>query len=397
MTEKLPSYYEFYNPVKIVSGHKSLENLPYELENLGVKRPIIVTDKGVEGAGLIDLVKESFSDSDMTIGAIYNNTPPDSSIETVNEIVQIYRTNACDSIIAVGGGSAIDTAKGVNIVITENSDDISKFMGAEMLKKTMRPLIIIPTTSGTGSEVTLVAVINDTKKNVKMPFTSYKLLPNVAILDPRMTLTLPPKLTAATGMDALTHAIEAYINLQKNPFSDAHAFAAINLIKANLIETIKNGKNSQARLAMANASCMAGAAFSNSMVGMIHSLGHATGGIAHVPHGIAMSIFLPFGLEYNKEEVPELIGDLLFPLGGAELFACTRKANRADKVIELIKKMQIELKNLCGLPTTLEEAGVKKEQLEDIAKSAINDGSLTYNPREMDYNDALNILKMAYK
>lgn len=392
----LPTYYEYYNPVKIVSGHKALDSIPYELEQLNVKNPIIVTDKGVDNAGLIKLLINAFAESDITIGALYSDTPPDSSIETVNDIVKIYRENLCDSIIAVGGGSAIDTAKGVNIVITENEDDISKFMGAEMLKKNMQPLIVVPTTSGTGSEVTLVAVINDPIKSLKMPFTSYKLLPNVAVLDPRMTLTLPPKLTAATAMDALTHAIEAYTCLQKNPISDAHATAAIELIRDNLMIAIKNGKDVSARFALANASCMAGAAFSNSMVGMIHSLGHATGGVAHIPHGIAMSIFLPYGLEYNMPSITNLIGDLLLYIAGPDVFASTPKGQRAKKTIDSIRNIQKQLKNTCGLPTTLAEAGVQKDQLKPIAQTAINDGSLIFNPEEMNFDEALEILTKAY-
>ncbi|MBU2510330.1 iron-containing alcohol dehydrogenase [bacterium] len=393
----LPDYYEFYNPVKIVSGHKALENLPYELDQLGAKRPIIVTDKGVSGAGLVDIVKNAFADSDMIIGAIFDNTPPDSSIDTVNELVKVYRSNDCDSIVAVGGGSVIDTAKGLNIVITEDADDLAKFMGAEMLKKPMKPLIVIPTTSGTGSEVTLAAVINNPEKKMKMPFTSYHLLPKVAILDTRMTLTMPPKITAATGMDALTHAVEAFICDQKNPVSDAHAMVAISMIRDNLVKAVKDRKDKKARLAMSNASCLAGAAFSNSMVGIVHALGHATGGVCHVPHGVAMSIFLPFGLEYNIDASREYISELLFPLGGAEIYAATPKDKRAEKSIELIRNLQKELHSLSGLPMTLKEAGVEKSQLEEIAKTAINDGSLIYNPLDVNVDEALAVLKKAYE
>ena len=393
----IPEYYEFYNPVKIVSGHKALDNLPYELDQLGAKRPIIVTDKGVAGAGLVSTVKDAFSDSEMTIGAIFDDTPPDSSIQTVNELVKIYRENKCDSIVAVGGGSVIDTAKGLNIVITEDADDITKFMGAEMLKKPMKPLIVIPTTSGTGSEVTLVAVINNPEKQLKMPFTSYHLLPKVAILDTRMTMTMPPKITAATGMDALTHAVEAFVCLQKNPISDAHSMVAISLIRDNLINVVKSGNDKKARLAMCNASCLAGAAFSNSMVGIVHSLGHATGGVCHVPHGVAMSIFLPFGLEYNLEKSRDLIAELLFPIGGAEVYAATPKEKRAERAIELIREIRTELNTLCGLPMTLKEAGVDKVKLTDIANTAINDGSMIYNPVDASYDEALAILEKAYE
>lgn len=393
----IPDYYEFYNPVKIVSGDKALDNLPYELDQLGVKRPIIVTDKGVSDAGLVETVKNAFADTDMIIGAIYDKTPPDSSIDTVNELAGIYRQNGCDSIVAVGGGSVIDTAKGLNIVITEEADDLKKFMGAEMLKKPMKPLIVIPTTSGTGSEVTFAAVINNPEEKMKMPFTSYQLLPKVAILDTRMTLTMPPKITAATAMDALTHAVEAFICDQKNPVSDAHAIVAIKLIMENLITVIKDGKNKKARLAMANAACMAGAAFSNSMVGIVHALGHAAGGVCHVPHGVAMSIFLPFGLEYNLETSKNTIAELLFPLAGTETYATTPAEKRADKAIEIIKELRREMNQLCTLPMTLKEAGVKRDQLRDVAATAINDGSLIYNPVGVNFDEALEILEKAYE
>ena len=393
----LPSYYEFINPVKIVSGNKAADNIPYELERLGAKRPMVVTDQGVVMAGLLKVVENAIADSELTIGAVYDATPPDSSLEVVKEIAGIYRLHQCDSFIAIGGGSSMDTAKGVNIAITENNDDLSRFAGAEMLKNRLKPFMAIPTTAGTGSEVTSVAVITDTKNSVKMPFTSHYLLPDVAILDPRMTLTLPPKLTAATAMDAMTHAIESYINLQKNPMSDAYATAAIKIIRENVVNAVKNGKDSDTRLALANAATMAGIAFSNSMVGLVHSLGHATGGICHVPHGIAMSIFLPFGMEYNLEKAREVIGELLLPLGGSELFASTPKSRRAETAIQIIRRLQTDLFTLCGLPMTLKEAGVPRNRLEQIAQAVMDDGALTFNPETVNQADALRILKLAYE
>ncbi|MBA4368218.1 MAG: alcohol dehydrogenase [Desulfobacterium sp.] len=393
----LPSYYEFINPVKIVSGNKAVDNIPYELNQLGVKRPMIVTDQGVVMAGLLKVVENAIADSELAIGAVYDTTPPDSSLEVVKEIAGIYRSNRCDSFIAIGGGSSMDTAKGVNIAITENSDDLSRFIGAEMLKNRLQPFVAIPTTAGTGSEVTSVAVISDTENNVKMPFTSHYLLPNVAILDPRMTLTLPPKLTAATAMDAMTHAIESFINLQKNPMSDAYATAAIKIIRENVVNAVKNGKDADTRLALANAATMAGIAFSNSMVGLVHSLGHATGGICHVPHGIAMSIFLPFGMEYNLEKARGVIGELLLPLGGSELFACTPKTSRAEAAIKIVRKLQTDLYSFCGLPMTLKDAGVPRNKLEQIAQAVMDDGALTFNPEAVNQADALRVLKMAYE
>ncbi|MEA1969216.1 MAG: iron-containing alcohol dehydrogenase [Thermodesulfobacteriota bacterium] len=393
----LPSYYEYYNPVKILSGNRALENLASELEVLGVCRPVLITDKGVTGAGLVKLVKKSFANSGVTIGAIFDDVPPDSSSRVVSKIAGIYRRNKCDSLVAVGGGSVIDTAKGVNILITENSDDLMKFAGAEMLKKPMKPLIVIPSTSGTGSEVTSVAVISDIERNIKMAFTSNHLLPKIALLDPRMTLTLPPAMTAATGMDALSHAVEGFINLQKNPMSDAYSFAAIELIRKNLVKAVEDGKDADVRLSMANAAAMAGASFSNSMVGIVHALGHAAGGVCHVPHGVAMNIFLPFGLEYNFSKRENEIARLLLPIAGAEEYARTPESRRAKKTIEHIRGLQRALNDLCDLPMTLKQANVPIEKLPLIADTAINDPSLAMNPRDMDRDDALKILNQAFE
>ncbi len=393
----LPKYYEFFSPVKIISGHKALENLPYELDQMGAHKPILITDQGVTKAGLVQKVVDTFADSEAVIGAIFDQVPQDSSSKVVNEIAGIYRQAGCDSIVAVGGGSVIDTAKGVNIVITERTDDLMKYSGAEMLKKQMQPFIVIPTTAGTGSEVTCVAVISDPDRHLKMSFTSNFLYPRAAILDPRMTLTLPPMITAATGMDALTHAMEAYISLQKNPLSDSYAMKAIEIIVKNLIAVVKDGNNRDGRLALANASTMAGIAFSNAMVGVVHNLGHATGGVCRVPHGVAMSIFLPFGLEYNQSKVGDQIAELLLPLAGSEVYSATPANQRAAKVIAVITEMKNELYELCKLPRTLKEAGVAPEKLPDIARTALNDGASTYNVEEIDYEDALRLLEKAYE
>lgn len=393
----LPSFYEFSNPVRIVSGNKALDNIPYELRRLGAKRPMVITDQGVSYAGLLAYVEDAIADSETEIGAIFDTTPPDAPVAVVQEVASIYRENKCDALIAIGGGSSIDTAKGVNILITEESDDLSQFAGAEMLEKPLKPLLVIPTTAGTGSEVTFVAVISDAEKNLKMAFTSRYLLPDAAILDPRMTMTLPPRLTAATAMDAMTHAVESYIGLQKNPMSDAYAITAIKLIKNYLMQAVKKGQDRKVRLALANAATMAGIAFSNSMVGLVHSLGHATGAICHIPHGEAMSILLPYCLEYNLQKAGDLIGELLLPLGGAELYAKTPKHARAERSINIIRQLKTDLHQQCGLPLTLKEAGVLRNKLEQIAETAMDDGALTFNPEAVEQIDALRVLKRAYE
>ncbi len=392
----LPKYYEFQNPVKINAGMDALETIPYELKQMNASRPIIITDKGISNAGLLKTLLNAFDDSELTIGVVFDETPPDSSLSTVNRIAELYRKHKCDSIIALGGGSPMDTAKGVNILISEGTGDIRQFMGADRLKKQMQPFIAIPTTSGTGSEVTLVAVIYDEENQVKMPFTSARLLPNVAVLDPRMTIGLPARITAATGMDALTHAIEAYTCLQKNPMSDAFATAAIKLVGKYLLAVVKNGKDKEARFAMANASTMAGIAFSNSMVGAVHAIGHACGAVAHIHHGTAMAILLPYVMEFNKDILGDLYGELLLPLAGESVYLSTDRVEHAGKFIKTVKSINTELNKLCNMPVCLSDAGLKKEQFKQVAETALNDGAMLPNPKELNKNDILNILEKAF-
>jgi alcohol dehydrogenase len=397
--EELPKYYEFYNSVKIISGYKALENMSSEFDLLGAKRPIVITDKGVAKAGLVSHVVHSFGGTKVTIGAVYDDTPIDSSNVAVNEIAAIYRQQGCDSIIAIGGGSVIDTAKGVNIVISEETDDLLKFAGNNRLTKPMKPFIVIPTTAGTGSEVTMAAVIANPEKNIKMQFTSPLVLPKLAVLDPVMTMSMPPKITAATAIDALTHAVEAYIGPQKNPVSDAFAAAAIELIKDHVVSAVKNGSDKDVRLAMANASLLAGVAFSNSMVGLIHSLAHATGGLCHVPHGVANAIFLPHGLEFYSSKSPEIaarIGKLLRFFRIPEDYVKVPATDRDKGTVAAIREITGTLSKLCGLPLTLGDAGVSKDKLESIAKAAINDGTIAFSPVEVSYGDALEVLQLAF-
>lgn len=401
----LPEYYEFFNSVKVISGYKALENIPYELGQLGAKKPIIITDKGIVKAGLIKHVVKSFQGTKATIGAIYDDTPVDSSNVVVDEIAEIFRRKGCDSIIAVGGGSAIDTAKGVNIVISEDTDDLLKLMGNNRLTKPQKPFIVIPTTAGTGSEVTMAAVIANPAKNVKMQFTSALMLPKFAVLDPRMTMSMPPKITAATAMDALTHAVESYIGPQKNPVSDAFAAAAIELIRKHVVTAVKIGGDREARLAMSNAALLAGLAFSNSMVGIVHAAAHAAGGVCHVPHGVANSIMLPFGLEFYIRKSGEArkalhlkksIENLLLPLVGPEEYVKVPARERAQAAVKAIRDMTANLNRICGLPVKLGQAGVTEDKLPGIAQATINDGAIAFSPVEVSYEEALALLKAAY-
>ncbi|WP_372404144.1 iron-containing alcohol dehydrogenase [Acinetobacter piscicola] len=390
-------YYEFFCPVKVIAGHAALEHIPYELSSLGAKRPMIITDKGVRTNKLLEPIEAAFISTDVEIGFIFDDVPPDSSLETVRAVAQAYHTHNCDAIIAVGGGSVIDTAKASNILVTEGGDDLTKYSGAHNLPRPLKPFFVIPTTSGTGSEVTMVAVVSDNQKHVKMAFASNYLMPHAAILDPRMTQTLPPHLTAMTAMDAMTHAVEAYTCMAANPISDAYATAAIKKVSANLFNVLDNPSDAEGRLELAQASTMAGIAFSNSMVGLVHSLGHALGAVAHLPHGLCMNLFLPYVLEYNKEVNGDKIADLLLPLAGADIYAQTPANQRAEKAIAVLNTMRDRIYTLTKLPRTLSETGkVSKEQLDEVADKALNDGSIIYNPKEATFKDLKSILEKAW-
>ncbi|MCO8044367.1 iron-containing alcohol dehydrogenase [Acinetobacter bohemicus] len=390
-------YYEFFCPVKVIAGHAALEHIPFELATLGAKRPLIITDKGVRANNLLIPIEDAFESADAVIAGIFDDVPPDSSLETVRKAAKLYRDHDCDAIIAVGGGSVIDTSKATNILVSEGGNDLLKYSGAHNLPKPLKPFFVIPTTSGTGSEVTMIAVVSDTEKNVKMPFASYYLMPHAAILDPRMTQTLPPHLTAMTAMDAMTHAVEAYTCMAANPISDAYATAAIKKISAHLFNVLDTPTDAQGRLELAQASTMAGIAFSNSMVGLVHSLGHSLGAVAHLPHGLCMNLFLPYVLEYNKEVNGERIADLLLPLAGADIYAQTPAHLRADKTIAMIMTMRDRIYSLTKLPRTLSETGkISEAQLDEVAEKALNDGSIIYNPKEATLEDLKSILKKAW-
>ncbi len=392
------SYYEFFCPVKIIAGHAALEHIPFELSTLGAKRPLIISDAGVRQNGLLKPIEAALEAANVSIGAIFDEVPPDSSIDTVEKAAQIYRDQQCDSILAVGGGSVIDTAKTTNILVSENSNNLLQFAGAHNLPRPLKPFFVIPTTSGTGSEVTMVAVVSDPNRNVKMAFASHYLMPHAAILDPRMTQTLPPRLTAMTAMDALTHAIEAYLGLAANPMSDAYAYAAIEKIANHLFDVIDEPENAEARLELAQASTMAGVAFSNSMVGLVHALGHALGAVAHLPHGLCMNLFLPYVLEYQKQNYNDKLAHLLLPLVGAEIYAQTPAHLRANKTIATIHAIRDRLFTLTDLPRTLSETQkVTPEQFDEIADKALNDGSIIYSPSEVTLNALKTILQNAWQ
>ncbi|NTU71406.1 MAG: iron-containing alcohol dehydrogenase [Coriobacteriia bacterium] len=391
----IPNYYEFRAATKILSGEHAIEHVPYELANLGVTRVLVITDERVRSLGLVQPLLDAVGDSDVVVAALFDEVPVDSSVAVANKVAEEYAAAGCNGIIAVGGGSVLDTAKGAAIVLAAGGADLMTMRGSEVLTNpALPPLVAVPTTAGTGSEVTGAAVIKDTVREVKMAFVSFDLAPTVAVLDPRMTLQLPPRITASTAMDALVHSVEAASGRQANPLSDAYAHAAITLVREHLAPVLRDGSDPQRRLALANAALMAGIAFSNSMVGGVHALGHACGAIAHVAHGDAMAILLPHVMRFNLEVAADSYAALLLPLAGPVAFAAAAPDARAAAAIDAVEAL-LDVGANAGLPRRLADVGVTAEQLDAIAHAAINDGSVAFNPRELTLTDAAAILKAA--
>ncbi|MGN5118508.1 iron-containing alcohol dehydrogenase [Aeromonas sp. 55A] len=390
-------YYDFFCPVKLLAGEQALEQLASELASLGARRPLLLTDKGVNATGLATLLANVLAEGELPVAAIWDEIPADSSTAVVERIAKRYRELDCDSLVALGGGSVIDTAKAVNILTSMGGDHLLDYSGTGCLTRPLKPLAVVPTTAGTGSEVTLVAVIKDETSGRKVPFTSPFLLPQLAVLDPRMTQGLPLNITAATAMDAMTHAIEAFIGTAKNPVSDALALMAVEKIASALPQIIHDPQNKQLRLQLAEGSTLAGMAFSNSMVGLVHALGHSLGARCHLPHGLCMNLFLPTVLDYNRPEVDNELARLLLPLVGAERFAATPAHQRAEATITAIRTLRDTLWQAVKLPRTMSEAGVSdRSLLTEIRDLAVNDGALLFNRKDADREQLLTLLERAW-
>ena len=378
----------FWNPTKIVFGESTALDVAIEVENLKCKRAILVTDKDlIKDTDIPEKIKKVLGN--LCVG-IFSEVEPDSGIHIVNQGAKLGMKLGADCIVSVGGGSAIDTAKGMAILLKEGGK-LQDYMGFQVLARPQTPHIVVPTTAGTGSEVTYIAVIKDHQEGRKLLFGDYNILPNVAILDPKMTEGLPPRLTAATGMDAMCHAIEALHSLQREPIADGLALHAIKLTKEFLPKAVENGKDMTARGQMLIAANMAGAAFSNAQVGLVHALAHSVGAIFGVHHGLANSILLPACLRYNADACGEIYLDVLWALGVNIEGIQPDKAGDmlADKIMELTKRL--------GLPQRLRDVGVPEGGLKECSELALSDGAIVYNPKFIsDSAEVLKVYKQAW-
>lgn len=387
-------FFQFYCPTKIVFNPGIAKDFSAELSVFSLSRVLVITDKMLLDLGVVKPVLEGLKNAGVEVAAVFSDVPANSELKVIQRCADEAIRNEVGGTIAVGGGSVIDTAKGVNILLTHGGDLVNDYSGAETLPGPLKPLIAIPTTAGTGSEVTHAAVILDAESHTKLSFVDRNLAPHLAVLDPELTIGLPPKLTAATAMDALTHAIECYTSIQSNPISEAFAAKAIPLIRKNIMKAVLHGEDIEARGGLLTAATIAGIAFDHAMVGCVHGMAHATGGLVGIHHGTANSIFLPWGMEYNIEvctgkyaEIAELLG---VKTEGLSAEAAARKG------IEAIKRLRVELYQACGLPYRLKDAGVKEDLLEAIAEGAVNDGTSFYNPREVVKELILEQVKKAY-
>ena len=392
----IPEYFEYQNAVKILCGKNALDRIPSELQCLGASKPLLLSDAVLTKIGVMAQVSDVMAAEGCAPVATFTDIPVDSSLAVVNRISALYREQGCDAVVAVGGGSVIDTAKGVRLVLSQGHDDILALSGVENLSRGKHiPFIVVPTTAGTGSECTGVAVIRNDEQGVKMEFLSPLVEPDVAVLDVRMTLRLPARATAGTGMDALVHAIEACTCLQGNPLSYAYGTSAIRLIAQHLEEAVRHGSHEQARLNMALAATLAGIAFSNSMVGAVHAIGHALGGVCHVPHAEAMTILLPHVMRCNLSHAASAYAELLPYMIGWEAAAAVPKAERAEALISEVERMATTLHEASGLPTCLSQVGVKESDFPRVAEGAVNDGALIMNPRMLSREEVMDILRCA--
>jgi alcohol dehydrogenase class IV len=389
-------FFSWANRPRIMYSPGARRELGYEMGQLGGSKVALFTDKGLINAGVAEMVAEEIRKSDLQLVGIFDNILQDARIGNINEGAEFYRKAGADSMVVVGGGSVMDTAKAVNILIGAGEDDFQPLADQAGLwegAQTLPPHIAFPTTAGTGCEVTNAMVVLDTEAKAKLQVTHPFCNSDLAMLDPELTVKLPPKITASTGMDALTHAIEGVVSTGAQPISDALALHAIRLIFKYLPVAVKEPENIDARGNMLIASSMAGMCFVNTMLGGVHATAHALGALYGVPHGFANAIMLPVVMDFNSEEFPEryvLIADAMgLDVTGKESLQVAKEA--VDAVIKL--------KSEIGLTETLKDFSVpaEPEKLAPMVELAGTDGQISYNPRYLEEEDILNLYIKAVK
>jgi len=379
---------QFLMSTKVLAGVGAANEAAKEASLLGGKKALIVTDPGLSKAGLPRIVADHLKAAGIE-SAIFDAVESDPSIKTAIQAAEAAKSIAAEVLIAVGGGSAIDAAKSAGILVTSGGY-LRDFGGVGKVAKPTLPLIAIPTTAGTGSEVTVFAVMTDTDKNEKFTISSPLIAPRVAILDPEFTVKLPPSITAFTGMDALTHAVEAYVSVNAQPATDALALHAMKLIMANLPLAVHRGDNLKARENMLQAALLAGVAFNCAFLGLAHALASPLGAHFHLPHGLANAVMLPYVMEFNRPAAVERYAAIAITLG---LGRPGEHPNRlAEKTIAAVGQLVRDI----NIPAHLREVGAKQDLLPLVANDALKSIQLKFNPRFASEGEILGLLTTAF-
>ncbi|MFZ5591165.1 MAG: iron-containing alcohol dehydrogenase [Bacillota bacterium] len=367
-----------------IGAHKEVGN---QVKVLGGKKALIVTDAYLAKCGMAEQIKAMVEDAGAQ-AVIFDGAEPNPTDKNVHDGLKVFQDNACDMIISLGGGSSHDCAKGIGIVAS-NGGNIRDYEGIDKSSKPMPPFIAINTTAGTASEMTRFCIITDTDRHVKMAIVDWRCTPNVAINDPLLMVGMPPALTAATGMDALTHAVEAYVSIAATPVTDSAALMAIKLISQNLRQAVANGQNMVARDKMAYAEFLAGMAFNNASLGYVHAMAHQLGGFYNLPHGVCNAILLPHVCRFNLIACPERFADIAVAMG--ENIAGLSVRDAAEVAIAAIQKLSQDV----GIPSGLTQLGVKEGDLKIMAENAMKDACSLTNPRLATLDDVIGIYKAA--
>lgn len=378
----------YFLPTRNVFGEGAVQEAGDLVKSLGAKKCLIVTDRYLGQIGMADRVQGILEKAGIE-ACIFAGAEPNPTDKNVEAGARFYQENECNSIISLGGGSSHDCAKGIGLVAA-NGGQIADFEGVDKSSKPMIPLMAINTTAGTASEITRFCIITDTSRKVKMAIVDWRVTPQIAINDPELMKGMPPSLTASTGMDALTHAIEAYVSTDANPLTDAAAIMAIKMIAHYLPKAVANGNYMKARDKMAYAQYLAGIAFNNASLGYVHAMAHQLGGFYNLPHGICNAILLPYVESYNLIGNMNRFRDVAQAMGvQVEGISVTCAA---EKAIEAIKKLSRQLE----IPSDLKQLGVREEDFGIMADNAKKDVCQLTNPRTATREQVIEIYRQAY-
>lgn len=358
-----------FSEPELICGAGEVSRLPELVRSAGMKHVFIVSDQGLVAAGLVDRVTQALADQQIPF-TLFDQVEPNPSIENIEEGYRQYKEAGCDGMIALGGGSPMDCAKIVGARVVKPKKPVRKMRGKFRILKKLPPFIAIPTTAGTGSETTPFAVISDRQAHEKFSIADLFLTPQIAVLDPELMVGLPPHITAATGMDALTHAVEAYISFQSSPYSEGQSEKAVKLVFENLVAVYRDGSDLKKREQMALASFYAGIAFTRAVVGYVHAIAHNMGGLYGVPHGLANAIILPHVLRASLPHAEKKLAKLAVISGlGSE------DENRSQLAYKTIEKIE-EMNRAMEIPTSIAE--LKAADIPLVVKRALSEASLDY-------------------